>query len=67
MLIWNMPAIVRGHCFQPLSFREQLSIFSIPFSSLQAKKGEPGEAMILNLLYRKDIKIFLDFLFFPGQ
>ena len=34
MLIWNMPAIVRGHCFQPLSFREQLSIFSIPFSSL---------------------------------
>ena len=33
----------------------------------QAKKGEPGEAMILNLLYRKDIKIFLDFLFFPGQ
>ena len=34
MFIWNMPAIVRGHCFQPLSFREQLSMFSIPFSSL---------------------------------
>ena len=26
-----------------------------------------GEVMILNLLYGKDIKIFLDFLSFPGQ
>ena len=26
-----------------------------------------GEAMILSLLYRKDIMIFLDFLFFLGQ
>ena len=26
-----------------------------------------GEATILNLLYRKDIQIFLDFLSFPGQ
>ena len=33
-----MPAIVRGHCFQPLSFREQLSMFSIPFSSLTIDK-----------------------------
>ena len=33
----------------------------------QTEKGGLGEAMILNLLYRKGIKIFLDFLFFPGQ
>ena len=29
----------------------------------QTEKGGLGEAMILNLLYRKDIKIFLNFLF----
>ena len=33
----------------------------------QTEKGGLGEAMILSLLYQKDIKIFLDFLFFPGQ
>ena len=26
-----------------------------------------GEAMILNFLYPKDVKIFLDFLSFPGH
>ena len=33
----------------------------------EKEKGGLGEVMILNLLYRKDIKIFLDFPFFPGQ
>ena len=31
------------------------------------EKGGLGEAMILNLLHRKDIKIFLDFFSFPRQ
>ena len=34
---------------------------------LQTEKGEHEEAMILSLLYRKDTRIFLDFLSFPGQ
>ena len=31
------------------------------------EKGEHEEAMILNLVYRKDRWIFLDFLSFPRQ
>ena len=42
-------------------------IQDVPRPLRLAEKGILGEAMILNFLHRKDIKIFLDFLSSPGQ